>query len=236
MVMRRTLANSITEIRLQLSPFAVRRICTYNRGVEAHDDSDVALARALIEGRLEAFDAFVEHFRTRVFQYSYLMCGHREDAEEVAQDTLLKVFENFASLREPEKVRSWVFRIAKNACLMKRRRSIFAPEHEMSLEYYVHGEGDRNRDIAASCEAPDAELYRHEMHDALTQAIQQLPPNYRSVVLLRDIEELSTEEAAEILDVSTDVVKQRLRRGRLALKKILDAEMQETATGRKSDG
>ena len=197
--------------------------------MEAHSEADVALARALIEGRLEAFDAFVEHFRTRVFQYSYLMCGHREDAEEVAQDTLLKVFENFASLREPEKVRSWVFRIAKNACLMKRRRSLFAPEHELSLEYYISEPGTdstpRAREIAANDDLPDTELYRQELHGALTRAIQELPPNYRSVVLLRDIEELSTEEAAEILDVSTDVVKQRLHRGRMALRKILDEQL-----------
>ena len=176
-------------------------------------EEDVALARALIEGRLEAFDAFVEHFRTRVFQYSFLMCGHREDAEEVAQDTLLKVFENFASLREPEKVRSWVFRIAKNACLMKRRRSIFAPPHEFPLE-------ESSQELSSG-DMPDAEVYRQEMQSALTAAIQQLPQNYRSVVLLRDIEELSTEEAAEILDVTTDVIKQRLHRGRLALRKLL---------------
>ena len=62
------------------------------------------------------------------------MCGQREDAEEVAQDTLLKVFENFAQLREPEHVRSWVFRIARNACLMKRRKSVFAPVQELSLD------------------------------------------------------------------------------------------------------
>jgi RNA polymerase sigma-70 factor, ECF subfamily len=195
------------------SPNREKCIDMYNRGVETHDDEDVALARALIEGRLEAFDAFVEHFRTRVFQYSYLMCGHREDAEEVAQDTLMKVFENFASLREPEKVRSWVFRIAKNACLMKRRRSIFAPPHELSLDDSVHE--------PSSGEMPDVGVYRHEIQSALTAAIQQLPPNYRSVVLLRDIEELSTEEAAEILEVSPDVVKQRLHRGRLALRKLL---------------
>ena len=200
-------------------------ICTYNRGVEAHSDTDVVLARALIDGRLEAFNAFVEHFRTRVFQYSYLMCGHREDAEEVAQDTLMRVFQSFATLREPEKVRSWVFRIAKNACLMKRRRSIFAPEHMMSLEHY---EGEPT----ALESAPDEDYYRQEVHDALTRAIQQLPPNYRSVVLLRDIEELSTDEAAEILDVSTDVVKQRLHRGRLMLRTILSEQLREPVEGR----
>lgn len=214
---------------------AGNRIYTYNRGVQTHDDADIRLARALREGRVEAFDDFVENFRTRVFQYSYLMCGHREDAEEVAQDTLLKVFENFGSLREPEKVRSWLFRIAKNACLMKRRRSIFAPEHEISLERYAHDPGpdggQYGREIAGDRELPDAELYRQEMTTSLTRAIEQLPPNYRAIILLRDIEQLSTDEAAEILDVSVDVVKQRLHRARLLLKKILDLQLRPQGLG-----
>ena len=189
--------------------------------METRDDVDVKLARALTEGKLEAFDEFVEHFRTRVFQYSFLMCGIREDAEEVAQDTLLKVFENFASLREPEHVRSWVFRIARNACLMKRRRSIFAPDHELSLD---DGSG-YDRSLASPAPPPDAELYREEMNAALTRAIQALHPNYRSVILLRDIEELSTEETAGVLDVSIDVVKQRLHRARLALRKEMERSL-----------
>ena len=78
-------------------------------------------------GDANAFDRFVEHFRAKIFHYSWLMCGQREDAEDVAQDTLLNVFESFDQLREPERVRPWVFRIARNACLMKRRKSVFAP-------------------------------------------------------------------------------------------------------------
>lgn len=195
----------------------------YNRGVES---AEVRLARELIEGKLEAFDEFVETFRTRIFQYSYLMCGQREDAEEVAQDTLLKVFENFDTLREPERIRSWVFRIAKNACLMKRRRSLFAPEHELSLEQYLSGDGESNRhQVPAGGILPYDEVLRSEMHAVLKDAIQTLPPNYRSVILLRDMEELSTGETADILDVSEDVVKQRLHRGRLALKKVLDEQL-----------
>jgi RNA polymerase sigma-70 factor (ECF subfamily) len=211
--------------------------------VETRDDADTRLARALIDGNLEAFDDFVETFRTRIFQYSYLMCGHREDAEEVAQDTLLKVFENFASLREPERVRSWVFRIAKNACLMKRRRSAFAPDHEISLEQYVHESsadgGTYERQIPASGALPDEEAISRERVDSLTAAIQELQVNYRSVVLLRDIEELSTEETSEILELSPDVVKQRLHRGRLALRKILDEQLRpqrELAETRRTDG
>jgi RNA polymerase sigma-70 factor (ECF subfamily) len=190
-------------------------------GVEAmaHKDDEVRIARALMDGRSEVFEQFVDAFRTRIFQYSYLMCGHREDAEEVAQDTLLKAFENMGSLREPERIRSWVFRIAKNACLMKRRRSIFAPPSESSLE-------ERDAGLVAGSEvAPDELVLQAEMQDALTAAIRELPPNYRSVLLLRDIEELSTEEAAEILELNTATVKQRLHRARLALRKNLEQRL-----------
>jgi len=83
----------------------------------------------LLAGEPEAFERFVEHFRSKVFRYSWLMCGQPEDAEEVAQETLLKVFESIAQLRQPEHVRSWVFRIARNACLMQRRKILFAPAH-----------------------------------------------------------------------------------------------------------
>ncbi len=194
--------------------------------METRDDRDVELARALIAGRMEAFDEFVETFRTRIYQYSYQMCGMREDAEEVAQDTLLKVFENFASLREPERIRAWVFRIAKNACLMKRRRSIFAPDHEVSLDGFSDEPGHPQRQLPSAGDAPDDEAYKRQMSEALHKAIQTLHPNYRAIILLRDIEELSTEDAAEVLDLSIDVVKQRLHRARVALRKALDEQLQ----------
>ncbi|MGD0667537.1 MAG: sigma-70 family RNA polymerase sigma factor [Bryobacteraceae bacterium] len=183
------------------------------------------LARRLMAGDAGAFDRFVEHFRAKVFQYSWLMCGHREDAEEVAQDTLLRVFQSFDQLREPERVRQWVFRIAKNACLMKRRKSIFAPARELSLDEFVpagvDGGGVRIQ-VADWSRLPDEQVLQGEMKGALEAAIAELPETYRSVILLRDMEELSTEETAEILDVSADVVKTRLHRGRLALRQKLD--------------
>lgn len=96
--------------------------------------AEIELARQLLAGTPEAFDRFVDHFRAKIFHYSRIMCGHREDAEEVVQETLLRVFENFGQLREPEHVRAWVFRIAKNACLIKRRKSVYAPQQELSLD------------------------------------------------------------------------------------------------------
>jgi len=190
-------------------------------------ENEVQLARDLMAGKPAAFDRFVEHFRNKVFQYSWLMCGHREDAEEVSQDTLLRVFENFSQLREPERVRSWVFRIAKNFCLMKRRKSQFAPARELSLDEFVpaleRDGGEMKLQIADWSKLPDDQLLQAELRHVLDQAIARLPETYRSVVLLRDVEELSTEETAEVLDLSTDVIKTRLHRGRLAIRQELDA-------------
>jgi RNA polymerase sigma-70 factor, ECF subfamily len=178
---------------------------------------ETELARALLAGETNAFERFVEHFQSKVFHYSWLMCGHPEDAEEVAQDTLLKVFENFDQLRDPERVRAWVFRIAKNACLMQRRKSVFAPSREMSMD-----ELPPTVEVADTAEAPDLSMLGSELRAVVDRAIAELPPAYRAVVLLRELEELSTEETAQILDVSTDVVKTRLHRGRAALKQKLD--------------
>jgi RNA polymerase sigma-70 factor (ECF subfamily) len=178
---------------------------------------ETELARALVAGEPEAFERFVGHFRSKVFHYSWLMCGRPEDAEEVAQETLLKVFENLSQLREPERVRSWVFRIAKNACLMQRRKSVFAPAHEISLD-----ELDPAEEVADEARPPDVDFLRSELRNVLDRVIADLPPAYRAVVLLRDIEQLSTEETAQILDLTTDVVKTRLHRGRLAMRQTLD--------------
>lgn len=173
---------------------------------------ETELARAMLAGEPEAFERFVRHFRSKIFRYSWLICGHPEDAEEVAQETLLRVFQSLDQLREPERIRAWVFRIARNACLMQRRKSVFAPSEIVELE----------DDVAGSAEPPDLQLFHGELRAVLDRAILELSPSLRPVVLLRDIEELSTEETAHVLDVSIDVVKTRLHRGRQSLKQKLD--------------
>lgn len=180
-------------------------------------EGEAGLARALLAGESGAFEKFVEHFRSKVFHYSWLICGSPQDAEEVAQETLLKVFDNFDQLRDPERVRPWVFRIAKNVCLMHRRRSVFAPAHELSLE-----ELPPSIEVADGLQLPEGDLLRSELRAVIDRVIAELPPVYRAVVLLRDLEELSTEETAQVLDLSLDVVKTRLHRGRAAMRQKLD--------------
>ena len=176
---------------------------------------EIELARSLLAGDRSALDEFLGVFGQKVFQYTWLMCGQREDAEEGAQDTLMKVFESLDQLKNPESVKGWVFRIAKNFCLMKRRRSVFAPERELSL--------DELMPVSGVAPLAENDLLRSELRGQLENALRQVPEMYRSVVLLRDVEELTTAESAQVLDVSEDVVKQRLHRGRLALRQILEA-------------
>lgn len=173
---------------------------------------EIALARSLLAGEPEAFERFVQHFRSKVFRYSWLVCGQPDDAEEVAQETLLRVFQNLDQLRGPERIRPWVFRIARNACLMQRRKSVFAPSEEVALD-------ERLPDASVP---PDLTLLQRELRAVLDRVILELPPSLRPVVLLRDIEELSTEETAQILDLTQDVVKTRLHRGRMAMRQKLD--------------
>jgi RNA polymerase sigma-70 factor (ECF subfamily) len=191
----------------------------YGLQPEAEKQQEVEMARALMQGDGTDFENFVEHFRTKIFRYTWLMCGQREDAEEVSQETMLKVFQKFDQLDTPEHVRPWIFRIARNECLMKRRRSTFAPETEISLDSLL----PVRREIADWSSLPDHEMLQGELREQIARGIRELPETYRTVVLLRDMEQLSTEATAEILGLTTDVVKTRLHRGRLALRKSLDA-------------
>jgi RNA polymerase sigma-70 factor (ECF subfamily) len=215
--------------------------CAFERPIQSEPvqilerEEEIELARRLMAGDAGAFDQFVEHFRAKIFQYSWLMCGQREDAEDVAQDTLLKAFESFDQLREPERVRPWIFRIARNACLMKRRKGVFAPSHDLSLEDYLpameHDGGQIKLQIADWSQLPDRQLLQAEMRGVLDRAMAELPEAYRSVILMRDVEELSTLETAHVLDLSEDVVRTRLHRARLAVRQKLDEYLRTVRAG-----
>jgi RNA polymerase sigma-70 factor (ECF subfamily) len=197
--------------------------------VRNEGEPEVKLARRLLGGDETALEEFLVLFQRKVFQYSLMMCGDRDDAEDVAQDTLMKVFEHLHQLQEPERVKAWVFRIARNACYTKRRRSVFAPERELSLDELMPSwkqeDGVRKMEIADWSALPEDQVLAGELNEQLRHAILAIPEIYRSVLLLRDVENLTTAETAAILGVSEEVVKTRLHRARLAVRKQLDAYM-----------
>jgi RNA polymerase sigma-70 factor, ECF subfamily len=197
------------------------------------DWDDVRLAQDLLSGSSQAFERFVDLYHGRLFQYAYLMCGQREDAEEVSQDTLLHVFRTIHQLRDPSRLKAWVFRIAKNACLMKRRKSVFAPSRTLSLEELMPARFKDNGtiDLADWSQLPETGVLRSELQSILNHAVSELPEIYRAVLLLRDVEGLNTADTASILQVNEATVKQRLHRARLAVRVTVDGYLR----GRESE-
>lgn len=185
-------------------------------------ERDERVLADVLAARPDAFDRFVEHFGGRIYAFGMRMCGHREDAEDVFQDTLLTVFRKIESLREPKALSTWLYRIVANACLLRRRRSKFAPEHELSLESLLP-EGGLVEDGPALPAGgdPESDAYRRELADALEKAVRDLPPHYRIVWVMRDVEGLDTLETADALGITEANVKMRLHRARLALRKRL---------------
>jgi RNA polymerase sigma-70 factor (ECF subfamily) len=171
-----------------------------------------------------AFDRFVERFGNRIYAFGVRMCGHREDAEDVFQETLVAVYQKLGTLREPGALTTWLYRIVANSCLSRRRKSKFAPDRELSLEELLPQGGVVEEGPALPEESdPSGELYRQELSEALEAAMRDLSPEYRVVWLMRDVEGLSTEETAEALGISIPNAKMRLHRARLALRKRLAA-------------
>jgi RNA polymerase sigma-70 factor (ECF subfamily) len=182
-----------------------------------------------------AFDRFVDRFGDRIYGFSVRMCGQREDARDVLQDTLLKAYTALKDLRHPEALRSWVFRVAANACLMKRRRGKFESERELSLDELMPGGdggagagaagGRRSIEIPDVAALPDESLERSELAELVQKAVEQVPAHYRIVLVLRDMEGLSTHEASEALGIPETAVKMRLHRARLMVRKELEAAL-----------
>lgn len=183
--------------------------------------SDTQLLEAVNSGHPGAFDSFVERYGRRILAFGTRMCGHREDAEDVLQDTLLTAFQGLRKLRDPVAVRTWLFRVASNQCLMKRRKT--GPRREVSLDQYQPdlewlAQAGEVADWSARSGDP---AVRAELSAALEAAIRELPREHRIVLLLRDVEGLSTRETAETLEIGQPAVKMRLHRARLALRERL---------------
>jgi RNA polymerase sigma-70 factor (ECF subfamily) len=177
---------------------------------------------AVQRGDPGSFDRFVDMFGGRIYAFGQRMCGHREDGEDVAQETLVSAYHKLGTLREPKALRAWLYRIVANTCASRRRRSKFAPDQELSLdELLPQGGVVEDGPVLPSDSGPDGDLYRRELASALTDAVRDLPPEYRVVWMMRDVEGLSTEETAQALEISVPNVKMRLHRGRLALRRRL---------------
>ena len=186
--------------------------------------SDAELLERIRSDDRAAFDEFVRRYGDRIYGFGLRMCGEREDARDVVQETLIKAFESLKTLHEPRALRSWLYRVASNACLMKRRKGKFEPKRELSLEELMPA-GPESAAFEVpdpSATAPDRAAEAEETRRAVREAIRTLAPEYRIVLLLRDIEQLSTQEVATALELPETTIKMRLHRARLAVRRHLE--------------
>jgi len=168
-----------------------------------------------------AYSEFLERFGRRLLGFGMRMCGDRDDAQEVVQDTLMKTFQSVHELKSREAFTGWLYRIATNACLMKRRKSKFLNE-ELSIEDVMPDRSALSQGGPAWNRLPDEAALDHELQGKIRAAVLQLPEGYKSVLVLRDLEGLDTEEVAQALGLSKDVVKMRLHRARAKIRNEIE--------------
>jgi len=186
---------------------------------QADTDESVLVAQSR-DGDTRAYGELVRRYEGKIFRLAQHITQNREDAEDVLQESFLKAYEHLDQFKGDSKFYTWIVRIAVNQALMKLRRR--KTSKSVSLDEQIDtGEDTVAREIAAWEENPEQRYSREELGSILDEAVQSLEPPYRSVFVLRDIEELSTEETAEALNLSIPAVKSRLLRARLQLREKL---------------
>lgn len=179
-------------------------------------DVESALA-ALKSGRVDEGLRLLEQ---TVMSFGMKVCGHREDAEDTAQEVLLKLLPYISKFDSPQAFSVWLYTVARNRCLMSRRRSKFSPKEHLPLDELMPSD----EELAALSTAqvtPEKAVLRKENSATVRDALDAIPPQYRLVLVLHDMEELDTAEIAKITGLREGTVRVRLHRARLALRKEL---------------
>jgi len=184
---------------------------------------DSVLVERLRSGDTGALEILMERYASRVFRVARGIARTDADAEEVVQDVFLALARKIEGFEGRAAIGTWIYRVATNAALLTRRgkRHQVETSLEESLPVFKddgHRDGPRAYLLADWSQTPERDLLEGETRAVLSRAIDQLPEAYRVVLILRDVEELSNEEAARILDESVSSIKSRLHRARMALR------------------
>jgi len=190
------------------------------------DRKDEALLARLKAGEEGALGELIDAYGTKVYQLAFRYLKNKEDAEEIAQDVLFKVYRKVGSFRGDSALSSWIYRITFNAAMSRLRTAEYQNTHpQVSLEAeFVSSDGERmttRNEPADWSEMADERVLRAQLRRRVFKAVLALPAIYRAPVILRDIQGLSTEEASAVLHVKDQTLKSRLHRGRLILRKQL---------------
>ncbi len=201
---------------------------------EEQPATDEELIREAKSGDKSAFTSLVKRYEETVFRFSLKLCRDREKAEEALQDTFINVYRKLGSFDGKSKFSTWLYTIVANNCLMKRRKTKLQALEE-PLEALdapaVSPDGRFVHQIVRWEDTPADILLGKELRHLLDEAILKLPEIYRAVFVLRDVEGKSNEETAEVLHISQEAAKSRLRRARAFLREQLDPYMTSRRKG-----
>ncbi len=186
------------------------------------EDGEGDLLAGLRAGSPAAYEEAVRRYSPRMLATAKRILGNEDDAQDAVQDAFLSAFRSLDSFEEHARLATWLHRIAVNAALMRLRKRRAHPERSISeLLPRFAGDGHQAEPAAPWEAAAERTLEQKETRDFIRRAIEQLPENYRTVLLLRDIEGLDTEETARVLNTTPNAVKIRLHRARAALRTLL---------------
>ena len=166
--------------------------------------------------------------QSTVFSFSMKVCGQRQDAEDTMQEVLLKSVPNLPKFDSPKALMVWLYKVAKNRCLMSRRKSKFAPKEDLSLEELMPDRQEFEKLSGSPDGTPETSLLRREDAKRLREAVQRLPADYRLILVLHDMEELSDADVAEITGLRLGTIRVRLHRARLFVRKELAKQDQHS--------
>lgn len=202
-------------------------------GIQLIDLSDQALIEKILGGNYQAFEFLVTRYEGKIYRLAIRMLRNPQDAEDALQETFLQVFRGLPSFEGRSKFSTWLFRLATNVCLMRIRHRETEPSKLLPLEDYLpkleEGETPHITDWA---DRPEDVLLSKESREKMMEALDKLPPEYRAVFILRDIEGFSNVETGESLGISGAAVKSRLHRARLALRGMLSGYFEKNQISR----
>ena len=199
-------------------------------------EQEAQIVRRVLEGDVNAFEDLVTEHEKGVYAIAQRMTGNAEDAADMTQETFIKAYNSLSSFRGDSKFSVWLYRIATNVCLDFLRSRSRKPTVSLSVE---DDEGEETQlDVADESQSPELLLERSLTRDAVHRGLEALPPDYRQVLLLREIQGLSYEEIAEALVLEVGTVKSRIFRARKRLCAFLleDGNIPEFSASGKMEG
>jgi RNA polymerase sigma-70 factor (ECF subfamily) len=197
--------------------------------VDIVQDADAEWVAQAQRGSVEAFEELVRRHSQLIYRALAAILGNAADAQDAMQDTLLSAFKHIGAFQGRSKFSTWLVSIARNSALQRLRRS--RNLESLDAELYDEERDFRPRQVRAWQDDPEQFYSRSEMRQLVEKGILALPANYRAVVMLRDIQQLSTDEVAEQLGLSVPTVKTRLLRGRLMLREWLSPHFATNVRG-----